>query len=93
MLFHAAGDDVRAIARHPVPRKQLRHFTRVAVPSGGAGLATMYLLPAWGDLALVDALGHKSLYPGTHHLTVSIGTHTDSHGDLGMDWSTSIKVP
>ena len=72
--YHAAGDDVRARAGHPVPRRALVDFARVSVAAGASERVEFHLTS--DALKLVDADGARVLYSGAHSIIFSRG-----HGD------------
>lgn len=75
MVFHAAGDAVRAAAPHPVPLRRLVGFERVTVAPGGAATAAFAL--GEDALKLVNQAGDRVLYKGEHHLIFSRGNGAD----------------
>lgn len=71
MLYHSAGSDVRAIAKHPVPIRSLIDFDRVSVPSGGTAIVEFRVDQK--SLELVDENGEPRVYHGQHQLIASRG--------------------
>ena len=71
MAYHSAGDEIRAAADHPVPRKSLFDFERVTLASGGK---TQLRFPITDDaLKLVNGTGDRVLVPGNRTLIFSTG--------------------
>lgn len=71
MVFHAAGDDVRTQAKHPVPLRALVDFGRVSVPAGGK--AALPFSVTTDQVSLIDEKGAPRLYQGTHTIVFSRG--------------------
>jgi len=83
MLFHAAGDEVRAAAKHPVPIRELIGFDRVHVEAGVSAYVSFTLTEH--HLGLVDENGNRQLVAGDHTIQVSNG--------LDQGASFTIHVP
>ena len=75
MLYHAAGSEIRAAAKHPVPIRSLIDFERVSVPKGST--ATVVFHVDHKSLELVDENGELRKYPGQHQLVASRGHGSD----------------
>ena len=83
MVFHRAGDDVRARATHPVPVRSLVQFQRVSLRAG-AGV-TVVLEVGLEQAKVVDEKGDRVLYPGRHSFIVTRGH--------GQDFVDTFEVP
>lgn len=70
-VYHSAGDDVRAKAKHPVPLQSLVDFERIRIEAGDAG--TVYFEFDLSIFELVDDKGERVIYPGTHMLFFTNG--------------------
>ena len=77
MLFHSAGDAIRAAAKHPVPIKELVGFDRVVVTPDTPGMVS-FLVGDW-QLSLVDENGDRQLVKGDHTITVTNGVDQTVH--------------
>ena len=86
LVYHSAGDDVRAAAKHPVPLRSLVDFTRVSVAAGGEASAHFNVSAA--SVMLVDEDGEKRLYKGKHRIVVS---RTTGEGK-GDDYTFAVDV-
>ena len=71
LVYHVAGDDVRAQAKHPVPRRALVNFERARIAAGAKERVTFVLTK--DDVLLVDELGKDRLYSGKHTIVFSRG--------------------
>ena len=71
MVFHEAGDHVRARARHPVPQKALVQFQRVHVPNGATAEVTLKV--RLEKAKLVNEHGDRVMYAGGHSFIISRG--------------------
>ena len=67
LLYHSAGADVKAKAKHPTPRRALVDFARVSVSAGGK--ASVRFEVGEATFKLVDEFGEKRIYTGEHLLT------------------------
>ena len=75
LVYHSAGDDVRAKADAPVPIKSLVEFDRQTIAAGATATFTFALTT---DAAtVVNAAGEKSLIKGTHSFVFSRGHGQD----------------
>ena len=71
-VFHSAGSDVRESANHPVPIRSLVGFERVRVGAGETS-EIHFALDEGVVLGLVNEVGDKVVYPGTHKLSFTNG--------------------
>ena len=73
MVFHVAGEDVRARVRdaHPAPARSLVGFERARIAAGS--VANLEFRLGEAALALVNATGGRQLYAGQHALVFSRG--------------------
>eukprot|EP01062_Namystynia_karyoxenos_P013270 TRINITY_DN1478_c0_g1_i1.p1 TRINITY_DN1478_c0_g1~~TRINITY_DN1478_c0_g1_i1.p1 ORF type:complete len:869 (+),score=260.55 TRINITY_DN1478_c0_g1_i1:64-2607(+) len=71
MLYHSAGDDVRAQAKHPCPKKSLKDFARVTVAQGSSVGVSFPVTQE--QIMMIDENGDDRLYKGTHYVTASRG--------------------
>ena len=85
LVYHSVGADVvgQVGGAHPIPRRTLRNFDRLALGSSSGPAASQWQFTAL-DLALTNAVGASVLYPGTHTLTVS--------GFGGIAWAQNFTV-
>ena len=74
-VYHAAGDQIRAQAKHPVPKKALVAFERVTVAVGDT-VAIEFELDA-AAFALTGTEGDRVVYKGKRTLLFSRGTGKD----------------
>jgi len=70
-VYHTAGDDVRANAKHPVPLQSLVDFERIRVDAGDVGIVNFEFDSSIFEL--VNETGERALYPGTHKLFFTNG--------------------
>ena len=68
-VYHAAVDIGKV--DHPLPKRALRDFKRVAVPAGQRVNVSFNLLRT--ELELVNKQGQQTLYPGVHAIIISRG--------------------
>eukprot|EP01059_Diplonema_ambulator_P004196 TRINITY_DN138_c0_g3_i1.p1 TRINITY_DN138_c0_g3~~TRINITY_DN138_c0_g3_i1.p1 ORF type:complete len:773 (+),score=261.21 TRINITY_DN138_c0_g3_i1:45-2321(+) len=74
MVFHRVSDQIRASAPHPVPKKELIDFQRVAV--GKSATETVTFNIPQSAFAVVDQNGNQQVYKGTHYLDFTNGVFT-----------------
>eukprot|EP00051_Salpingoeca_urceolata_P002175 m.47862 g.47862 ORF g.47862 m.47862 type:complete len:851 (-) comp11951_c0_seq1:94-2646(-) len=70
-VYHAAGADVRAKAKHPVPIKSLVAFERMTVAASSS--ATVKFDLSQTVLELINEDGKETLYTGSHDILISNG--------------------
>lgn len=68
-VYHAAGDDVRQAANHPVPLRSVIAFDRYSLAAGESHQISFSF--GADDAELVDAEGIKQIYPGHHDFIIS----------------------
>mmetsp|Transcript_19145 Transcript_19145/g.48555 ORF Transcript_19145/g.48555 Transcript_19145/m.48555 type:complete len:862 (+) Transcript_19145:48-2633(+) len=85
LAFHAA-DGIGKVD-HPVPLRALRNFTRVSLQAGEASNSVGFDFTS-DDLALINAEGKATLYPGTHHISLRAGGSVQE-----MSTTFAIQVP
>jgi hypothetical protein len=87
LVYHSAGDDVRAAAKHPVPLRSLVDFARVGPVAAGKGANVSFNVTGH-TMMLVDENGERRLYQGRHTIVVSRNTG-EGKGD---DYKLAVDV-
>lgn len=75
LVYHSAGSEIRAAARHPVPLKALVAFDRIHL-DGGSSTAVEFSLEK-SAFELVNEAGAKVLYRGSRKIIISRGNGRD----------------
>ena len=82
-VYHAAVDIGKV--DHPLPKRALRDFKRVAVPAGQRVNVSFNVLRT--ELELVNKQGQQTLYPGVHAIIISRG-----HVSWFREWTCACQI-